>query len=51
MPIPQRTPLEDRNEFISRCMKELDSEFPDRRQRAAVCYAQLSAPKFSNKSK
>lgn len=48
MPIPQRTPLESRNEFISRCMGELADEFPDNKQRAGVCYAQLSAPVKSN---
>lgn len=43
MPIPEKTPLETRDEFISRCMSELADEFPDNRQRAGVCYAQLSA--------
>ena len=42
MPIPTRTPLESRDEFISRCMSEMESEFPDNKQRAAVCYTQLS---------
>jgi len=49
MPIPSKTPLETRDEFISRCMSELDSEFPDSKQRAAVCYAQLSSPKNLSK--
>ena len=48
MPIPQRTPLESRDEFISRCMEDLSSEFPDSKQRAGVCYAQLSAAVKSN---
>ena len=49
MPIPSKTPLETRDEFISRCMSEFDSEFPDKKQRAAVCYAQLSSPKNLSK--
>lgn len=31
---------EDENTFISRCMSELKSEFPDQEQRIAVCYSQ-----------
>jgi hypothetical protein len=30
---------ETEDEFISRCMSELDTEFPDQEQRAAVCYS------------
>ena len=47
MPIPQPTPLESRDEYISRCMGDstMNSDFPDSKQRAAVCYQQLSAPK------
>lgn len=41
MPLPKRTPIETKDEFISRCMEDLSSEFPDRKQRAAVCYTQL----------
>jgi len=51
MPLPQRTPLETRDEFISRCMEDLASEFPDSKQRAAVCYNQLSAVVTTNYSK
>jgi hypothetical protein len=50
MPIPKRTATESRDEFISRCMSDLSSEFPDRKQRAAVCYAQLSVHKGKKKS-
>jgi len=44
MPIPQRTPLETRDEFIGRCMSDdvMVSEYPDLRQRSAICYLQLS---------
>lgn len=40
MPLPKPTPVEKENDFISRCMSELSSEFTDPKQRAAVCYAQ-----------
>ena len=30
---------ESEEDFIGRCMKELESEFPDRDQRLAVCYS------------
>lgn len=37
-PIPSPSGGEDENTFISRCMSELNDEFPDESQRAAVCY-------------
>ncbi len=37
-PIPSPEGGEDENTFISRCMGELNEEFPDESQRAAVCY-------------
>lgn len=43
MPLPSRKPTEDRDDFIARCVIELEGEFPDRRQRVAVCYNQLRA--------
>jgi len=46
MPIPKRTLVETRDEFISRCMADLSSEYPDNKQRAAICYAQLSIPQW-----
>ena len=42
MPIPKKTPLETRDEYVSRCISELSDEY-DRDQAAAICYAQLSA--------
>ena len=43
MPIPTPTPLETRDEYISRCIADLSGEY-DAKQAAAICYAQLSAP-------
>ena len=48
MPIPQKTPLETRDEFISRCIADLSSEY-DSKQAAAICYQQLSSPSRSNR--
>lgn len=48
MPIPTRTPLEDKDEFIGRCISELSGEY-DRKQAAAICYNQLN--KISDISK
>jgi hypothetical protein len=36
--IPSPEGGEDENTFISRCMGDLNTEFPDESQRAAVCY-------------
>jgi len=41
MPLPDRKPTEKVDEFITRCIKEVSSEFPDRRQATAVCYTRL----------
>tara|TARA_B110000503_G_scaffold51683_1_gene83356 strand:- start:132 stop:281 length:150 start_codon:yes stop_codon:yes gene_type:complete len=49
MPIPERTPLETRDEFITRCISDLTGEY-DSKQAAAICYQSLSSP-FSNHSK
>jgi hypothetical protein len=38
---------ESEEDFIGRCMKELESEFPDRDQRLAVCYSYYD--KFDDK--
>jgi len=40
MPLPKPREDEEKNEFVSRCMSELKEEYPDKAQRAAVCYAQ-----------
>ena len=38
MPIPKPTGEENEDQFVSRCMSELNSEYPDEGQRAAICY-------------
>lgn len=45
MPIPTPSKKESKNEFISSCMSELSKEFPDQKQRAAVCYSKWSDKK------
>ena len=43
MPIPNRKSGEQKDDFIGRCVSNptMKSEFPDSKQRAAVCYQQL----------
>lgn len=38
MPIPKPKGEESEDKFISRCMSELNSEYPDEQQRSAICY-------------
>ena len=42
MPLPKRKPSEKKDEFITRCVADpkMVSEFPDAKQRAAICYQQ-----------
>lgn len=40
MPLPRPQSGENEQEFMSRCMAEIAGEFPDEKQRAAVCYTQ-----------
>lgn len=42
MPLPVKTPKETKDEFIVRCINDskMKLEFPDKKQRAAVCYFQ-----------
>jgi len=49
MPIPQPTPKESENDFISRCMSDekMKSEYTDEVQRYAVCASQFAAEKIS----
>jgi hypothetical protein len=44
MPLPKPKPKETQSEFISRCIADpiMSREFPDREQRAAVCYYQYT---------
>jgi hypothetical protein len=41
MPIPKPKQGETEQEYISRCARAINDEFPDNAQRIAVCYAQL----------
>lgn len=49
MPIPQPTPNEPQDEFISRCMgdEKMKSEYPDEMQRYAVCITQFAPERIS----
>lgn len=49
MPIPQPTPKESENDFISRCMSDekMKSEYTDEAKRYAVCASQFAAEKIS----
>ena len=42
MPLPKRTATETRDKFIERCMsdKTMVNEYPDKKQRLAVCAVQ-----------
>lgn len=39
MPIPKPKEGESQNDFMSRCMSAMSSEFSDEKQRSAVCYS------------
>jgi hypothetical protein len=43
MPIPNPKKSEKQGDFVSRCMSDetMNKEFPDQKQRAAVCYSQF----------
>lgn len=43
MPIPSPMKNEGSQEFVSRCMGDgvMQKEYPDKEQRAAVCYSSL----------
>jgi hypothetical protein len=47
MPIPKPKKSEKQSEFVSRCMGNdtMNKEFPDQKQRAAVCYSQWGEKK------
>lgn len=47
MSLPVKNKDESTQEFVSRCMKELEGEFTDERQRAAVCFRQAKEPNSS----
>jgi hypothetical protein len=45
MPLPSRKNDEDKNSFLARCMRDstMKSEYPDEKQRVAVCIQQAAA--------
>jgi hypothetical protein len=49
MPIPSRKQNEDKNAFISRCMSNdtMKKEYPDSKQRVAICLGQTKKSKSS----
>lgn len=51
MPLPTPQSQEPRGKFMSRCMSDsvIKKEFPDGKQRAAVCYSQYDRKKKPKK--
>lgn len=51
MPLPKPNKNEKEQEFVSRCMSSetMNKEFPEQKQRAAVCYSQYKKRKQSAK--
>ena len=51
MPLPVPRAKEKSKDFISRCMANptMNKEFPDNKQRAAVCYRQLRKARGKSK--
>lgn len=47
MPIPKPHKDETKDEFVSRCMSELNSEYPDEEKRVGICYSSWDNAKFS----
>ena len=47
MPLPTKQPEEEKNAFTSRCMSDdmMKKEFPDSKQRVAVCLSQYKRRK------
>jgi len=47
MPLPKPTPIEDADKFIDRCMSNdtMNTEYPDEKQRYAVCVSQFENTK------
>jgi hypothetical protein len=51
MPMPTPRKDEDEDDFVSRCMENdgMNDEFPDEKQRVAVCYSQWRDSKKKKK--
>lgn len=47
MPLPKPTPTEDADKFIQRCMSDenMNTDYPDQKQRYAVCISQFENTK------
>src|SRR5262252_5953123 len=45
MPLPNPRKGEGEQDFVSRCMSKLADDFPDEKQRAAVCFRQFREAK------
>lgn len=52
MPLPSPKGKEKENNFISRCMGDetMNKDYPDQKQRAAVCYSQWKRSKKKTKA-
>ena len=50
MPIPQRSPGESRDEFISRCISTEVAAGKPQDQAAAICYLQLKKSSFAEET-
>jgi len=50
MPLPRRNKGENKSDFVSRCMgdSKVKSEFPNQKQRVAVCQSRASIEPMSN---
>jgi hypothetical protein len=50
MPLPKPNPDEQEKEFVSRCMSNetMKKEYPDQKQRVAVCFSQYKRRKQAN---
>ena len=53
MPLPKPRKDEEQSEFISRCAGDtmMNKDFPDTKQRVAVCYSQWKQAKKKKESK
>ena len=38
MPLPKRNKGQTKEDFIGKCIAKLAAEYPNKRQRAAICY-------------
>jgi len=52
MPLPKPLPDEDEKTFMSRCLSDklMNSEYPDQKQRTAVCNSQFKKAKETTES-